>query len=508
MKQAHVAFVTWLLCGVLPLSAQEQHSHPVPEKLGSVSFPTSCAAAVQPGFERAVALLHSFAYEAAEKAFHAVAESDPRCAMAHWGIAMSHFHQLWAPPEGEELRKASAEIDRARQLGAGSARERQFIEATAAYYRDSDRLPHATRATAYERAMTGVANDNPHDVEAQIFHALALIGTAPPTDKSHASQKQAADILEPLFRKLPQHPGLAHYLIHAYDSAELAPRGLAAARAYAKIAPSAPHALHMPSHVFTRLGYWDDSIASNRAARAAARAQGDVGEELHAMDYLTYAYLQRGHDADAARVVDDLRAMGMLPADQFKVGYAATAMPVRVAIERRRWTEAVALQPLPQSAPHVAAIVYWARAIGQARSGHAHAAEGELARINDCLRQLQSSGNTYWAAQTGTLSEEAQAWILQAQGKPDDAVQHMRAAADQEDAVEKLPLTPGPIVPAREQLGEILLGLNRPEEALAEFQSALAGSPGRRGALIGALHAAELVGDARTAAQFHMQLGK
>ncbi|MFI4970258.1 MAG: hypothetical protein ACHP7D_08615, partial [Lysobacterales bacterium] len=257
-----------------------------------------------------------------------------------------------------------------------------------------------------------------------------------------------------------------------------------------------------------RLGYWDDSIASNRAARTAAHAEGDVGEELHAMDYLTYAYLQRGRDTDARRVVGDLRAMSGLPTAQFKVDYAATAMPVRLAVERRQWATAASLQPLPQAAPHVAAIVYWARAIGQARSGHPQAAQSELVKINACLHQLQSSGNVYWAMQTEVLSEEAQAWILHAQGMADEATQRMRSAADKEDAVEKLPVTPGPIVPAREQLGEMFLELKRPPEALREFQSALIAAPGRRGALAGAGQAAELAGDVRTAARLRAELNR
>lgn len=508
MKQVNFVLVTWLLGCALPALAQEPHSHPAPERLGTVTFPTSCAPSVQSGFERGVALLHSFAYAASEEAFRAVADADPRCALAHWGMAMSYFHQLWDPPGAEELRKGLAEIDHARQLGAGSMRERQFIEGAAAYFRDSDHLSHVARAKAYERAMAEVAKSNPGDAEAQIFYALALIATAPPADRSHANQKRAAEILEPLYRRLPQHPGLAHYLIHAYDSAELASRGLAAARAYSQVAPSAPHALHMPSHIFTRLGYWDDSIASNQAARAAAHAEGDVGEELHAMDYLTYAYLQRGHETDAGRVVDDLRAMRGLPSAQFKVGYAATAMPVRFAVERRQWATAAALQPLLQSAPHVAAIVYWARAIGQARSGHPQESDSDLAKLSDCLHQLQSSGNTYWALQTEVLSEEAQAWRLAAQGMADEATRRMRSAADKEDAVEKLPVTPGPIVPAREQLGEMLLDLKRPRDALREFQSVLMEAPGRRGALAGAVQAAELAGDARTAARLRAELNR
>jgi len=301
---------------------------------------------------------------------------------------------------------------------------------------------------------------------------------------------------------------LAHYLIHAYDSTELAPRGLVAARAYSKIAPSAPHALHMPSHIFTRLGYWDESIEANTAARAAARAQGDVGEELHAMDYLTYAYLQRGREADAEKVVADLHTMAGLSVPQFKVGYAANAMPVRLTIERHQWGPAAALKPLPESAPHVAAIVYWARAIAQSRSGHPEGADGDLANLTSCLHQLQASGNAYWATQVEILGKEAQAWQLKAAGKATEATQLMRSAADEEDTVEKLPLTPGPVVPAREQLGEMLLELNQPRDALKEYQAALLSAPGRRGALSGAAQAADLVGDSAAAARFRTELRK
>jgi tetratricopeptide (TPR) repeat protein len=420
-------------------------------------------------------------------------------------MAMTYFHPLWAPPGAAELAKGSAEIDQAKQLTAGTPRERQFIEAAAAYYAGSA-IPPVERAQAYEKAMAQMAQANPRDTETQTFYALALLATAPPADRTHINQKRAAEILEPLYRDQPQHPGLAHYLIHAYDSAELASRGLAAARAYSKIAPSAPHALHMPSHIFTRMGYWDDSIASNQAARAAAHTEGDVGEELHAMDYLTYAYLQRGSEAEAARVIDAMRAMSGLVGGEFKVGYAATAMPVRFAIEQRQWDKAASLQPMPQLAPHVVAIVYWARAMGQARSGHPQEAQRDIAKLNDCARQLQSSGTAYWLNQTEVLSESAQAWLLNAQGKSDEAVRRMRSAADKEDAVEKLPVTPGPIVPAREQLGDLLLELKRPQEALREFQSALQEAPGRRGALTGAIQAAELAGDAKTAARLRTDL--
>jgi hypothetical protein len=503
-----IAAIALVMAFAVPVHAadEEHHSHPAPEKLGSVNFPTSCTPAVQREFDRAVALLHSFAYAASEQEFRAVATQDPGCAIAHWGIAMSLFHQLWEPPAGEVLREGAEQVRKAVEIRAGSLRERQYVEALGTYYANAERDAPAVRAERYTRAMADVARNNPGDPEAQIFYALALIATAPPADKTHANQKQAAAILEPIFRQQPQHPGVPHYLIHAYDSAELAPQGLAAARAYSKIAPSAPHALHMPSHIFTRLGLWDDSIASNQAARAAAHKEGDVGEELHAMDYLTYAFLQRGRYAEAEQVVLDLRSMKNLSASQFKTGYAATAMPVRLAIERRAWDSAASLQPLPQSAPHVAALVYWARAIGQSRAGHPRSSDAEVDRLNACLRELQSAGNAYWATQAEVLLKEAQAWRLAADRDPQAALASLRAAADEEDAVEKLPVTPGPIVPAREQLGELLLDLNRPEQALHEFRTALTLAPGRRGALLGAAAAAGRLGDAQAARQFRAQL--
>ena len=320
-------------------------------------------------------------------------------------------------------------------------------------------------------------------------------------------RNEPREILEPIFRQQPQHPGVAHYLIHAYDSAELAPRGLVAARAYSKIAPSAPHALHMPSHIFTRLGLWDDSIASNRAARAAAHKQGDLGEELHAMDYLTYAYLQRGRYTEAEQVVADLQSMNDLPAPQFKVGYAATAMPVRLAIERRDWDSAASLEPLRHSAPpHVAALIYWARALGQARAAHPRSSDADIGKLQACLSGLKSAGNLYWAAQVNVLIKEAQAWRSATDGDAEAALLSLRAAADEEDAVEKLPVTPGPIVPAREQLGELLLDLQRPDQALRAFQTALTFAPRRRGALVGAITAAERLGDTQTATQLRAEL--
>jgi hypothetical protein len=478
---------------------EHHHDHPAPERLGAVNFVTSCKPEVKRAFNRAVALLHSFAYTVSEQAFRDVSAKDPGCAMAHWGMAMTHYHQLWEPPSNEELREGAAQIGLAADRAGAPSRERQFIAALEQYYRDWEHTPPTARAGRYALAMAEVARANPADAEAQIFYALALIATAPPADKTHANQKHAADILEPIYRVQPQHPGLAHYLIHAYDSTELAPRGLAAARAYSMIAPSAPHALHMPSHIFTRLGLWDDSIASNVAARAAAHAQGDLGDELHSMDYLVYAYLQRGHYAEAEQVVAAVRSMKDLSMSDFKVGYAANAILVRFAIERRNWEGAAQLEPLPGSPPQFAAITYWARALSRARAKVPSSPDADINKLQVCLNEIRAAGDAYWATQVEVMLKEAQAWRLASKGETDAAVLGLRSAADEEDAVEKLPVTPGPIVPAREQLGELLLGLKHPDLALKEFKTALVLAPGRRGGLNGAIEAAEQLGDTKTA---------
>lgn len=505
-KRLTATFLALSIAGPLSAADAEHASHPAPEKLGVVTFATSCAPAVQAGFERGLALLHSFTYSLSEQAFRDVVARDGDCAIAYWGLAMTHYHQLWEIPSGDELREGAEQIRKAAGARSASARERGFIDALATYYRDPEQVSPALRAERYASAMAGVARDYPGDGEAQTFYALALIATAPPSDKTHANQKKATAILEPLYRLHPQHPGLAHYLIHASDSSELAPRGLAAARAYSKIAPSAPHALHMPSHIFTRLGLWDDSVASNRAARAAAHEQGDIGEELHAMDYLTYAYLQRGRESDARQVVDELRAMTSISAALFKEGYAATAMPVRFAVERRAWDDAAALEPLPKSAPHVAALAYWARALGRTRGERPQSSAAEIEKLVECRRELQAAGNDYWATQVDVLLKEAQAWQSAAIGDSDAAVRGLQAAADQEDSLEKLPVTPGPVVPAREQLAELLLVLKRPQEALREFRTALSGAPRRRGALVGAIAAAQGAGDASLARQLRAEM--
>jgi len=481
-----------LLAGVCGAAAQDVHDHPVPEQLGTVSFPISCNPAVQKEFERGVALLHSFAYSAAAKTFRQVADEDPQCAIAHWGAAMTYFHQLWDPPiRPDAFTLGHQEIDLAKRIGAGSERERGFINALALLYPvDPGNVPYPARVESYADAMGKLATEHKSDTESQVFYALALLATASPSDKTHAKQKRAAEVLEPLHRQYPQHPGIAHYLIHAYDNQELAPRGVEVAEAYAKIAPSTPHALHMPSHIFTRLGMWQDSVSSNLAARDVARAQGDTGEELHAMDYLVYAYLQLGRDDKADEVVQQLKTMPDLNQGDFKIGYAYTAMPVRCMVERQQWAEAARIQP-PAAAPQVVATAVWARALGLARSGHPVEARAEVAKLQQIVQQLRTSGKQYWAGQVEVQVLEATAWSAQAEGKAAEALTLLRRAADEEDSVEKLPVTPGPIVPAREQLGDLLLEQSQPHLALQEFRTALSNAPQRRGALMGVSRATE-----------------
>ena len=497
------AMLALLVCFVLlacgdwqSLAAIPEHEHPVPEKLGSVQFATSCSSKVQKSFERAVALLHSFAYSAAEKAFRDVAAKDPNCAVPHWAVAMTYFHQLWEPPVApQNIARGLAEIEQAKTLSS-SDRERGFIDALSLVYTNVDSLTYHERLNRYVPAMHKLAGRYRDDAECQIFYALALIASAPASDATHAKQKEAAAILEPLFKKYPQHPGIAHYLIHACDNPEMAQQGVAAARAYSQIAPSAPHALHMPSHIYTRLGMWEESIASNLAAQKAAREQGDKGEELHAMDYLVYAYLQLGRDGEAARVLNDLRTMTKLDGGDFKVGYAASAMPVRYAIERRQWPDAAQLIPVDGASPQVLAVTIWARSVGLARNGKPAAARQEIEKLRSAYEKLRTVGDDYWATQVHVQTNEALAWVAHVEGKADDALKLMRAAADEEDAIEKRPVTPGAIVPAREQLGDLLLESNHPQEALKEFERALTMTPQRHGTLMGLAHAREMIASA------------
>jgi tetratricopeptide (TPR) repeat protein len=473
---------------------QEHGSHEAKGSFGSVEFHVSCNAEAQRSFTRGVALLHSFTYEESAQAFRDAAASDPQCAMAHWGLAMTEYHQMWEPwPGPAELQRGCAEIQKARELKPGTQREKDYVEALGNFYDGWERRGHGTRANAYRDAMEGVHARNPKDQEAAVFYALALVATAAPEEKTYANQRKAAALLEPLFAAHADHPGAAHYLIHAYDNPVLATQGVAAARAYSKVAPDLPHALHMPSHIFTRLGRWEDSIASNVASAAAARRHGDQGEEFHALDYLVYAYLQLGRNDEAEKIRDNLPALkNVKPSSLFKISYARAAIRARCALEQEHWTEAGNLTPEPDVQPQVAAISHWAAALGAAHTGNLQAAREHTEQVRRLSGELKEKGDNYWAEQVAIQSEEAGAWVAFAEHRTRDAVRLLQMAAAHEDASEKHAVTPGAIRPARELLGDLLMEMHQPKEALTAYRQVLTVAPGRKKAVKGAADAAQL----------------
>jgi tetratricopeptide (TPR) repeat protein len=494
-----------LLAPAIP-AQEHQHSHGEMEALGKVNFPTSCRG-VDAEFTRAVALLHSFGYEESRRAFEAVAAKDPSCAMAYWGIAMTWYHPIWAPPNPQELAAGTAAARKAAELDAKTERERGYIAAIGAFYRDSDRLNHQARALAYSDAIEQLSKQFPDDHEARIFYALSLLGTAPPGDATFANQKKAAAILNSLLPIEPQHPGITHYMIHSFDYPQLAAEALPAARAYSRIAPDSPHALHMPSHIFTRLGLWQDSIASNLASAEAGRqlaARRHPGaasmDTLHALDYLEYAYLQIGDDAAARKVLAEAAAAKTFDDPTFAAGYALSAIPARFALERRDWKAAAQLEP-PSAAlawarfPYAPAITYFAQAIGASRGGEIDLARAALRQLETIHAGLQTSpipGPYDWTNQVESERLAAAAWIAYAEGRKDEAVKLARAAAELEEKTGKHPVSPGPPLPARELLGDMLLEMGQPAEALAAYEASLREAPNRFNSLYGAARAAEL----------------
>lgn len=502
--------------------SDHQHS---PEQLGRVTFETTCSPQAQAVFLRGAAWLHSFEYEQAEETFNEAAAADPDCAIAQWGAAMSLYHPLWAPPSPAELERGRAAIAKAGARPAKSQRERDYVAAIATFYRGSDKLDHKTRALAYNAAMAELHKKYPADREAAIFYALSetAVGTMS-KDPSFAHEKNAAAILNAVLKEQPDHPGVAHYLIHSFDYPPLAELAVPAARRYATIAPDSPHAQHMPSHIFTRLGMWDESIASNLKSQAAARAlvkkkgfDGASREELHAMDYLAYAYLQTGDEAGAQRVLAELNAMQKVDEPIFSVAYASMAVPARIVLENRRWKEAAALQ-LPANVLTLSPLenfrwaeahTHFARAVGAARSGDAAAARKEVAALRTIEDALVVPPGTYdWRKQVSIERQVADAWATYAEGRKADALVAMRQAADLDDATEKHPVTPGAILPAREQLGELLLEAGQPNEALAAYEASLKRAPRRLVSLYGAAHSAKLAGNADKAKLYFAELAE
>jgi len=500
-------------CSVFAPHAVAQHEHPAgdPARLGKVIFPVSCAPSVQQQFSSAVAMLHSFWYEKASEAFSAVAEKDPTCGMAYWGIAMTYYHQMWQAPGPVDLKAGSGFMEKAKLVGAKTQRERDYIAAIEAFYKDSDKIDHGTRALAYERAIQQLQARYPDDHEAAIFHALALVATAPPTDKTYVNQKKAGAILEPMFAEEPEHPGIAHYIIHAYDYPPLAQGVLDAARRYAKIAPDSPHALHMPSHIFTRLGLWQESIDSNLASAASAKKNNAPGNELHAKDYLIYAYLQGAQDREA-KVALEARPPGRADDPQYMNWlYAMGTSPARCAVERHQWSEAAALVVPLNTFPGgrwawTEASLHFARALGLSQTGKTEAARIEILKLASLRDTLAGINDRYWADQVEIQRESAEAWITLAEGKSDEALRQMRSAADHEDNTDKHNVTPGVILPAREMLGDMLLELKQPAEALVAFESTLRTAPNRFNSLSGAGRAAELSGNKEKAKTYYAKL--
>lgn len=516
MNARHALVATSLACipfVAAPLGAQVHHQHGPPEQLGRVAFPTSCNAAAQDRFERAVALLHSFWWEESGVAFRDVAAADPSCLMAYWGQAMTLRSNPFAgePPKAAQ-QSAWELLQRAAEIPGGTPRERDYLAAVGAYFKDYATVDHRTRALAYEAEMKKVAERYRDDTEATIFYALAVASNASTADMSFTRQREVGRILEPLFEQQPDHPGLAHYVIHTYDSPQLAHLGVTAARRYAEIAPAAYHAHHMPSHIFIRLGMWDENVAANinsaQASRALERKEGYRGihnHRLHAMDYMVYGYLQRGQDAKAREVVAEADAVTtVVPPDQVVSEYALASIPARYALERAAWADAANLRVRPLTAfPAGRAITHFARGLGAARGGKVEAARAEVAALEAIEREL-AAAQPYWATLVKVQRLNVAAWVALAAGQRNEAVRLAREAAAVEDGTDKHPVTPGHVLPAREVLGDLLMELGRYGDAREAYEAVLKKEPGRARSTFGAAKAAELTGD-QAAARAHYQ---
>jgi Tfp pilus assembly protein PilF len=509
-------------CAIAVLAANviaQERQHGKGEKLGAVHFSTSCNAAAQKEFDRAVALLHSFQFNQAIEGFNTALKSDPTCGIAHWGIALSQWSNPFAAgmKDNSQLRAGRESAERGKAAGARTERELAYIAAVARLYSSFESTPQQARLLAYRDAMEGLASKYSDDKEAQIFYALALAAAEEPTDKTYAARLKAGAILEKLFREEPDHPGLAHYIIHTYDVPSLAGKALVAARRYSDIAPDAPHALHMPSHTFTRVGYWQDSIDSNRAAAAASRRVGQTAEELHASDYQVYAYLQTAQDEAARKVLEALPEIAsrfdatvvVSGAAGPDAGYfALAAIPARYAMERRDWQRAAELQPRETPFPYTDAITWFARGIGAARLRDAPKVQASVSALQDIRTRLEKAKNSYWAGQAEIQRLELLAWSSLGEGRKDLALATMKSAAEIEDGTDKKAITPGPLAPARELFGEMLLEVNQPAQALEQFEATLKKEPNRFRALYGAARAAQLSGNRETSRKYFAELLK
>ena len=475
----------------------------VDQQLGSVHFKTSCNEVAQRRFDRAMRYQHSFWYTAGREVLDQVLKADPTCAIAYWGIALSLLDNPHNSIPRPNLAPGLAAIQKAKAIGAKTERERDYIDALMLMYADYDKLSHVQRIRAFRDAQEKIAAKYPDDDEAQIAYAITLNTSADPNDKTYAQQTKGAAILEPLSKRLPRHPGVTHYLIHLYDYPETAAKGLEAANRYAKVAPAAPHAQHMPSHIYTRVGYWKESIDSNIASVKAAKAEKSVGNYLHAQDYMVYAHLQLGQDKQAHAVIDEMMRETDFKATVSAADYALAASPARYAVERGDWAGASQLPVRPSTYNYVMAMSHFARAIGAARSGKPEDAKPDVAKLAELRDKLREAKDAYWSEIVDIQRQVAAAWVLHAEGKHDDALKAMSAAADAEDKTEKSPVTPGPLAPARELYGAMLLELGKPAEALAAFEATLKKEPNRLGAMLGAAGAAAKAGNSAKAEQHY-----
>jgi tetratricopeptide (TPR) repeat protein len=504
-----------LLLAVLSSSCcaqTEPHHHDPGEKLGTVSFSISCAPATHAQFERGVAVLHSFEYEQARHQFQEIEKHDSHCAMAYWGEAMSLYHQLWEQPSQKNLHLGADLLAKARSLNAPTMRERDYIQALTVFFTNTDTLDHAQRVSAYARAMQGVYQRNPQDREAAVFYALALLGSESDHDPVLTNAKAAVAILNKLFDEQPNHPGIAHYIIHSCDNPAMAGLALPAARKYATIAPASPHAVHMPSHIFARMGLWQDDIDSNLAAIKAADNMASMHfhvlhHKVHSMDFLEYAYLQIGDDAAAKAQIDTLAAMNEADADpEFKDYFESQLArgPATFAIERQQWKDAINLQPLAKAPPYVQLIAYWGRAIA---AGHLHdsaTARDALQHYEELLEATRRGDKPFIADDLRNEHNIVKAWAKYASGETDDAVRLLRSVADTQDKVGKHETE----LPAREMLADLLLDAKRSQEALAEYETSLRTDPNRFNGLYGAAQAAELTQQRQKATAYYAQLLK
>lgn len=491
---------------------------PPDQEFGAVDFESSCPARVKPEFALAIALLQSFEYDEGEKAFADIIRKEPGCAMAYWGVAMCNYHPLWDQPTKAELEKGAGAIAIAQSLGSKTKMETAYIDALALFYKDWNTADHRSRSVRYANAMQRIHETWATNKEAAIFYALTLIATADPTDSSYRNQKKAGEILTALYKQDPNHPGIVHYIIHGFDSPGLAALALPAARKYASIAPSSAHAQHMPSHIFIRLGLWDECIRSNLASTSSAKCyaesagiRGHWDEELHGMDYLVYAYLQKGDNKLARQQCEYLQSIREVYPVNFKDAYAFASIPARYLLENKWWKEAAELKPHPidfpwEKFPWQKAIIHFTRLMGQANTGNTNMAKTELKTLEQLHDTLLARGDAYKANQVLIQLKTGGAWILFHEGKKSEALSLMRTAAEMEDKTQKHPVTPGEVLPARELLADMYLRLNDAREALAGYEAVLKKQPNRFNALYGAGLAAEKTGDAHKAALYYQQL--